>query len=492
MQATHPPCRRLAATLATAFAVGTASLAAQVDRYELGLRLRAFERELAIVTDAARRAPAFRQLERGVAAFFRLDTTGVAHAVNAARWALRGRNPTATEAFVDRLQLHLDARLVDAAGPAAMTLSAIPAPHGDDDDDDDDNDDVDAGTAPPPTDLRLAIAFDGRSEPTFQGPIAGLPQALALPLGELAAGDHVLHWHVRQGDTELLHREQALAIAADLEPRLQRLAATPAAEPPLPPLEGATLAQLVRTLRGMTKGRAEETLLPGERLLREAEAVAAQSPDARYYQRNRIGQFWLRVPTAAGAVTVRVCVPAAVATAADASVPIVVALHGAGGSENLFCDGYGDGAIVRQCEQRGWLLAAPRTAGMAGVDVPLLVAALAERYPIDRKRVFAVGHSMGAMQLVDGAARDPAAFAAVAALSGGGNVRQSDALPRLPFFVAAGSRDFGRDMCQALTRQLQARGVPVTYREYPDVEHLAVVQIALPDVFAFFDRQLER
>ena len=41
------------------------------------------------------------------------------------------------------------------------------------------------------------------------------------------------------------------------------------------------------------------------------------------------------------------------------SVPLVLALHGAGGSENMFFDGYGDGKVARLCAERGWLLAAP-------------------------------------------------------------------------------------------------------------------------------------
>jgi hypothetical protein len=41
-----------------------ATIHAQVDRYELGLRLRAFERELAQVIEPAARKAAFAQLQR--------------------------------------------------------------------------------------------------------------------------------------------------------------------------------------------------------------------------------------------------------------------------------------------------------------------------------------------------------------------------------------------------------------------------------------------
>ena len=32
----------------------------------------------------------------------------------------------------------------------------------------------------------------------------------------------------------------------------------------------------------------------------------------------------------------------------------------------------------------------------------------------------------------------------------------------------------------------------IRLREYPDTEHLAVVQVALPEVFAFFDETAKR
>jgi predicted peptidase len=99
---------------------------------------------------------------------------------------------------------------------------------------------------------------------------------------------------------------------------------------------------------------------------------------------------------------------------------------------------------------------------------------------------------MGAMATVTSVMKSPNRFAAVAPISGGGGVRKSEALAKLPFFVAAGGTDFGKSGSEALHQQLVKAGVTSTYHEYPDVEHLAVVQIALPEVFAFFDEHAKR
>jgi predicted peptidase len=185
-------------------------------------------------------------------------------------------------------------------------------------------------------------------------------------------------------------------------------------------------------------------------------------------------------------VATRIFVPEAAAKGEP--LPIVVALHGAGGSENMFFESYGHGAIVERCRERGWLLVAPRSSAFVGAPVSEVVEALAQLYPVDLKRVMLVGHSMGAGQAVAAASRDPRAYAAVAALGGGGSFRPWPTLKPLPFFVGIGSEDFSLRAAKDLAENLKKADVAtVTYREYPTIEHLMIVQVALPDVFRFFD-----
>lgn len=168
-------------------------------------------------------------------------------------------------------------------------------------------------------------------------------------------------------------------------------------------------------------------------------------------------------------------------------VPVVFGLHGAGGSENLFFEAYGAGLGVELAKERGWIFVAPRV-GLFGSPVVELADVLAEHLPIDRERLFAVGHSMGAMATVAAASASPDRFDAIAALGGGG--APTEGLASVPVFVAAGASDFGKPGADALARQLEGLGAEtLVHRTYENTEHLLIVQRALPDVFAFFDER---
>ena len=448
------------------------ALPAQVERYELGLRLRAFERDLERITDAERREAAFVQLNTAVQAFFRLDTGAVAKAIDAADRGLRGDAGTPAVRFARGLALSLDARLVEQ-GTADLPLSISAAYRTDDED-------------YSPEGLHLVIEPLAAGASAQRWPIGELPFEAKLSLEGAPAGDHLLRWSIVRGEDVLVRREQGLSIVTDLQAQLDALTdAVAAAEAIAPPtIEAKTLPAIDKMLRSMQRRRPEETILPGDRLLREARSLAAGTQP--FYTAARTGSFWLRVPVEGRTASVRLFVPA---PPPSDKTPLVIAVHGAGGSENLFFDGYGDGKVVKLAAERGWFLVAPRNE-MTGVDCAALAEALAQRYPIDLDKVLLVGHSMGAMQVMQNASRAPERFAAVAALGGGGSVRRSDALAKLPFFVGVGSRDFALGQARALDRSLRAAGATSTLREYPGVEHLAIVQLALDDVFSFFEKAL--
>jgi len=286
---------------------------------------------------------------------------------------------------------------------------------------------------------------------------------------------------------------QTISFAEKLADRLAALKKAAADLPAKPAVERETLRGRIELLEALADRATHEANFAAFRALTEAESVLkAIRAGKTYYGERKPGQLWLRLPVGPKGTVVRLLAPEAVREGKP--LPLVVALHGAGGGENLFFEGYGRGEIVRQCQQRGWLLVAPRTEGFTfNGPIPDIIEEINRLYPVDRKRVFLVGHSMGAMQAVSAAQQTPERFAAVAALAGGGAVKKSDGIKGLPFFVAVGSKDFMAGMVRNLKDSLAKAGAErVVFREYPDVEHIVIVRQALPEVFAFFDKALKR
>ncbi len=382
--------------------------------------------------------------------------------------------------FAESVAIVLDRRLLDASSKA-LPLSLVEF--------------YPSGVSAPVGAIAelIVVADDDREAARITVPLDRLPASAELPLHALGEGDYRLRFRILVGDNPLASGEYRFSLVKDLAARLEKLATATndfeQAKESLDKLSAAALAKLLATLAA---GQPNETDYPAARLLAEAEAAtAAAMAGNTYYGPNRSGQFWLRAGTPRQDLAIRLLVPDA--AQAGKPLPLVIALHGAGGSENLFFDGYGQGAIADLCQQRGWLVVSPRTAGFGLIPVEDLVASLARVYPIDRERVYMVGHSMGAMQVTAAVSAKPEMFAAVAALGGGGSVKRSSALAQLPYYVAAGSQDFALGGARRLADNLRSAGAErVEFKEYADVEHLLIVQEALPEVFRFFDAAARR
>jgi len=443
-----------------------AEVDAQFVRYETGRRLRAFENDWSATADATARRRVLASLQQSVNQFLGGKELAAAHSLDQARLALRGEDSVSPGvAWANSLAIDFERHLCDTSDSLRLTAkvfydSESHAPEG--------------ATLAAGTDVVLG----------------NLPCEFVLPLTQWGEGDHTLPYTITANGATLATGEYHFSLADHLQPRLATLHnATADYDERKDSVDQQSIAATVELLEQLAEGKVFETDYPAARLLREAEAAVKEIENGRtFYDKQRAGEFWLRIPlTPRPSLPVRVFVPAEAAT--REAVPLVVALHGAGGSENLFFDGYGRGAIVEQCRRRGWLLVSPRTTGFGLLPVNELVAAMSKLYPVDTQRVLLVGHSMGAMQASAAVQARPDAFAAVAALGGGGVVKPSDALRALPCFIAAGSADFALTAARRLEEKLRAAGVErLVYREYPDVEHLLIVQEALPEVFQFFDQ----
>jgi len=252
--------------------------------------------------------------------------------------------------------------------------------------------------------------------------------------------------------------------------------------------EKATAVQLANNILAAADGRLAESDLPIWQMLSNWEYLVTDNSSIKQLLENSSGDsIWLQLVLGKAQQTVRLstaCRPE--------PMPLVIAFHGAGGSENMFFETYGAGRLIELCRERGWIVVAPRQ-GIGGLTMGIdkMIEMLAEQMPIDRSRVLLIGHSMGAAQAIQQVSTYPKNVRAVAAIGGGGQPTPSDALVTIPFFVAAGEKDFGLPRAKALATTLRALGATVDYQEVKEVEHMVIVQAVLDDVMRFFDTKIQ-
>ncbi|MFZ4733125.1 MAG: hypothetical protein ACOYK7_11365 [Pirellulales bacterium] len=475
------PFRVPITALAAAFFVACAAppAPAQELRAELGRRLARFETAWE-EADPATRALAVKPMEEAVRCFFSLQLGTAAKRLDEAWYAVRGGAAAddAERSAIARA-IGVEPRLADSTA-TALTIG-LPALY---------------GTEPWPAGARIGLAIDagagaraatGTGDATATTTREWTADEIDWDPGALAEGDHTLAVTCSVGDRQIPCATRGFSRVDRLA---ERRAALERARSDWPadadPTVRATVAQTADLLAALADGRQQETDYPAARLLRFAEALVAGkgAADGTIAAAAREHDVWLTLATAAGQVPVRLRAPKMPAGA----LPVLVLLHGAGGSENMFFETCGAGRAARLGLERGWLVVAPRQGIFGlGLDIDGMLGALAVHFPIDRTRVFLVGHSMGAVQTSRQVAKHPGLVTAAVGLSGGGTVSKDKAARRVPWFIAAGEHDFGKRGADALAKQLTAAGSTVTYREIPDVEHMVIVQAALDEVFSFLD-----
>jgi predicted esterase len=133
---------------------------------------------------------------------------------------------------------------------------------------------------------------------------------------------------------------------------------------------------------------------------------------------NRAGELWrtMAVGSPTTEVPFRLYVPA---KRPASNWPLLIALHGGIGDENTFLNVYGDGALRRFADERGFIVATPSPIPFTGEIFDAMVNDLAVLYPIERNRIYLIGHSLGA-NIASGLANMRAKqLAAVCCIAGG-------------------------------------------------------------------------
>jgi hypothetical protein len=159
----------------------------------------------------------------------------------------------------------------------------------------------------------------------------------------LREGDYRLGGEVVVGSDRVALVPQTLSLANGLQDRLSRLdARLRSLGDKTQDTQTATLAAHLALLQSLRAGDCPETNHSAAHLLATAEeALKDLSVGEAYFGRSRTGTYWLTLASQKSRVPVRLLAPETVVQGKP--LPLVIAWHGAGGSENMFFDAYGNG-----------------------------------------------------------------------------------------------------------------------------------------------------
>ncbi|MEW6321908.1 MAG: PHB depolymerase family esterase [Acidobacteriota bacterium] len=290
----------------------------------------------------------------------------------------------------------------------------------------------------------------------------------------------------------------------------ERLAALEAAAKTLPAGPRASVRYPADYISKVNRGLVEMGTFDLGRELNAAEAVASAASRAVDPFAERRGDFKRHhlLPSAGEILPYRVYVPKAYD--GTRAAPLVVALHGLGATEDSFFDAYGRN-LPRLAEERGYLVVAPlgyrvdgfygsgigamidpaaeRTRQLSEQDVMAVLMRMREDYKVDDRRVYLLGHSMGAIGAWHLAAKYPERWAAVAAFAGTGPPASVARMKDIPQFVVHGDADptVSVSGSRGMVAEMRKLGVDVRYIEVPGGNHIDVVVPHLDGAFDFFD-----
>jgi predicted esterase len=507
MSSIHGPgCHRFPAPVAR-IALGFLALAAlaqpvdaQVERFELGQRLRRFEVAWQEASPEKRPA-AVGPMNRAVRSFFGLQLRAAAAELDEAWFAVRPEGPAEgmEKAVIARHLVITPLVSETGGGPVRVVWAPFYGERKPEEGEKEEGDEEKeraasaGGSVPGDAGLRLTIELMGTD---------GKPLAVReLTAAEAGSG---VEWDlsaVPAGDWRLVARAEfagrTVTLPCRLHSRVESFAervvrlekGRAEARDRLDATARATLGEYIATFQSLLNGTTPEADFPVADWLHRSEAMLAATDNSMAWigPAAKEGDVWLALAKGRKKTAVRLRAPA---NSAD-PLPVLFLFHGAGGSENMFFETYGAGAAVAEGLKRGWLVVAPRQGLMGlGLDCNGMLDVLEQHFTIDRTRVMVLGHSMGAGQVMRQVASRPELFRAAAAVGGGGRSGSVENLAKIPWLVAAGQFDFGRGGAAALARSLETAGAEVKYHELPDVEHMLIVQAALPLIFGFFDAQI--
>lgn len=192
--------------------------------------------------------------------------------------------------------------------------------------------------------------------------------------------------------------------------------------------------------------------------------------------------------------------------------PLIVVLHGLGGTENSFFD-RGAGLLPKLCERYGYILVAPmgyrdnggygrgkdsplaerrRLSELSEKDVMSVLSLVRDDYEIDDRKIYLTGHSMGGNGTWYLATEYPDLWAAIAPCAPGSVTPDNLDISRiqhLPVLVIHGDADVVAPVTasRSMVAKMMELGMEYEYTEVPGGTHGSVLEPNLPNIIEFFN-----
>ena len=357
-------------------------------------------------------------------------------------------------------------------------------------------------TDPPPT-VKDFGTFDGVARDLRESPFP-----FELDLQGVPDGGYMLVAELNDQGKPLGGAGLPIALRKGLDDVVARLEGEAAKAPEA--LRAEILFPVDR-MKNVNRGRLELRTFDPDRDLASAEAVAAAVKAGKDPFAGRTGDIrrHYRLDAANEILPYRTYVPTAY-TAAKA-FPLIIALHGLGGTEDAFFDNY-EKKLPPLAESHGYIVASPlgyrvdgsygwglgaaptdpntrRTQDFSEQDVMQVLARMRQLYKIDDSRIYLMGHSMGAIGTWKIAPKYPDIWAAIAPFSGSGAATTLDRIRTVPEIIVHGDADPTVNVAgsRTMVAKLKEMGTELKYIEVPGGLHSDVVAPNMAAVIDFFD-----
>jgi poly(3-hydroxybutyrate) depolymerase len=334
------------------------------------------------------------------------------------------------------------------------------------------------------------------------------PQFFDLDLHDVGDGPYLLNVEVSNQGQPIGSASLQVALRKDVDALVARLEADAARAPE--PLRAEILFPVDR-MQNVNRGRLELRTFDPERDLAAAEAVAAAVKSGKDPFAGRTGDIrrHYRLDAADEILPYRTYVPTTY-TGAKA-FPLIIALHGLGGTEDAFFDNY-EKKLPPLAESHGYIVASPlgyrvdgsygwglgtapadantkRTQDFSEQDVMQVLARVRQLYKIDDTRIYLMGHSMGAIGTWKIAPKYPDIWAAIAPFSGSGAAATLERIRTVPEIIVHGDADPTVNVAgsRAMVAKLKELGTEFKYIEVPGGLHSDVVAPNIAAAIEFFD-----